>query len=246
MSTNETHAFYQSTYKDFGFKTQRMYPNEELCRFMGRKYFDKDLEERKNINMLEVGCGSGANLWMLAKEGFNAFGLDESKEALTLCKRMLSSYSCKASLTNSSMTNLPYEDNSMDVIIDIFSSNCISDIEFEEFGIEVHRVLKPEGYFFTYFPSKNSDAWKKAEDNDRINKNTLKGILREQSPFFGNNYPFRFLSIDEYEKNLFGVGLQTKYKETVSRTYNNRSEYFEFIVIEAQKLTKNMPKSERL
>ena len=50
---------------------------------MGRKYFDKDLEERKNINMLEVGCGSGANLWMLAKEGFNAFGLDESKEALT-------------------------------------------------------------------------------------------------------------------------------------------------------------------
>ena len=73
------------------------------------------------------------------------------------------------------MTNLPYEDNSMDVIIDIFSSNCISDIEFEEFGIEVHRVLKPEGYFFTYFPSKNSDAWKKAEDNDRINKKHIEG-----------------------------------------------------------------------
>ena len=70
MSPNEA-FLYQTTYKNDGFRTQRMYPNEEMCRFMGRRYFSTERSERANISILEVGCGSGANLWMLAREGFD-------------------------------------------------------------------------------------------------------------------------------------------------------------------------------
>jgi SAM-dependent methyltransferase len=239
MSKYSVSEFYQSDYQTKGFGAQRLFPNEELCRFMGRHYFPKSLENRKSINVLDVGCGSGSNLWMIAREGFNAYGLDLSAEATKLCAQMLDKYECSAQLHVASMTDLPYDDNSMDVIVDVFSSNCLSAQLGQAFLQEVYRVLKPNGRFFSYFPSKNSHAWSKADPNDIIDKDTLRGITRLDSPFYGNNYPFRFLLPDEYEARLADIGMQTRYKETVSRTYRNGLEYFEFVVIEGVNANSN-------
>ena len=38
-------------------------------------------EHRADINFLEVGSGSGANLWMIAQQGCRTIGLDISKKA---------------------------------------------------------------------------------------------------------------------------------------------------------------------
>ena len=61
------------------FSTQEWgkYPGEELIRFIARNFYAAP--NRKDIRILEVGCGTGANLWFLAKEGFNAFGIDGSQ-----------------------------------------------------------------------------------------------------------------------------------------------------------------------
>ena len=53
---------------------------------------------------------------------FRCYCLDNSAEALKLCNEMLLNYNCNASLSHASMTEMPYENNSMDVIIDVFSS----------------------------------------------------------------------------------------------------------------------------
>ena len=41
------------------------YPGEELVRFIARKYYD--VPNRKVIKILELGCGTGANIWFMAR-----------------------------------------------------------------------------------------------------------------------------------------------------------------------------------
>ena len=72
----KTEDWYEASYREEGFDSQRRYPNEELLRFMGRNFFAIPSELRKETRILELGCGSCANLWMLASEGFKAYGLD--------------------------------------------------------------------------------------------------------------------------------------------------------------------------
>ena len=78
--------FYDQSYKQLGFAAQRKYPNEELSRFMGRNFFSLKHEERSSKKILETGCGSGGNIWMLAKEGFDTYGIDLSTEAISLAE----------------------------------------------------------------------------------------------------------------------------------------------------------------
>src|ERR1700704_1186222 len=100
----DTKSFYETSYSREGFSAQRRYPAEELCRFMGRHYFGLPRLSRGVIRILEVGCGSGANLWMIAREGFDAYGIDLSVEAIRLCADMLASYGVTAHLKAADMT----------------------------------------------------------------------------------------------------------------------------------------------
>ncbi|MCP4050810.1 MAG: class I SAM-dependent methyltransferase [bacterium] len=83
--------YYEDSYKEKGLNAQRLYPNEELLRFFGREFFSKiDRNKRGHIKVLELGCGSCSNLWMVSKEGFDSYGLDLSEEAVNLGQEMLS------------------------------------------------------------------------------------------------------------------------------------------------------------
>jgi ubiquinone/menaquinone biosynthesis C-methylase UbiE len=226
---------YNKEYVLHSFSAQRRFPNEELCRFMGRNFFELSRNERRKINILEVGCGSGANLWMIAREGFNSKGLDLSNEAIKLCSEMLTGYDSTADLSVGSMTELPYQNSSMHAVVDIFSSNCLDILQGEKFLQETFRVLKKGGKFFSYFPSSNSDTWVKAPEMDRIDSKTLKGIFRKDSPFYGNFYSFRFLNRSQYKELLEKMGFSVTYLERVGRTYLGGEEYFEFTVVEAKK-----------
>ena len=237
--TDESKLFeyYQDTYQSLGHAAQRRYPNEELCRFMGRNYFPLPFEQRRNIRILETGSGSGANLWMIAREGFDAVGIDLSPTANELCEQTLSSYQTTAELHVGDMTTLPFADESVDAVVDIFSSNCLDHTAGAAFIRDVRRVLKPGGRFFSYFPSKRSDAWtdplaKSRDEPAFIDEHTLNGIARDSSPFFGNDYPFRFLHPREYIAFLEDNGFSVPYCETVQRTYRDRQEAFEFVTIE--------------
>ena len=226
--------FHQSDYKKYGFNAQRKYPNEEFCRFMGRNFFQIPPTERKKIKILEVGCGSGSNLFLIARELFNAIGLDISSEAIKLSKEMLAMYNCSASYLNSSMVNIPLDNNELDGVVDVFSSHCLNSEEGSAFLNEVFRTLKVGGKFFSYFPSKNSDTWHLEKDN-MLDKNTLNGLHRKTGPFYGNFHSFRFLYPDEYKLLIEENGLKVDYCETISRTYSGMKDKFEFVVIEAIK-----------
>lgn len=228
-------SWYESSYKKTGFLSQRMYPNEELLRFFGRELFPLNKNKRKKIKILEIGCGSGANLWMIAKEGFQTFGIDLSKESLQLSKKMLEKWRVKADLKLGDMTNLPYNNSEFDIIVDVFSSNCLSVSDYEKCLKEVSRVLKNGGKFFSYIPSTNSDAFKKYKPAKKIDDYTLNGIYRKTSPYYGNFYPFRFTDTKLILKIIKENDLKLKYDEIVSRTYLNKKEKFEFMTFVLKK-----------
>lgn len=227
--------FHNGTYRNLGFAAQRLYPNEELLRFLGSYYFSMPVEERKTLRILEVGCGSGANLWMIAREGFEAHGIDLSNEGLDLCRLMLDRWQVSAHLKQGDMTATGYPDAYFDAVVDVFSANCFDEKNFSTFLDEVARILKPGGRFFSYTPSKNNDSFRDPGPSRWIDPSTLDGIRRESSPFYGQYYPFRFTDPQEFETLLTERGFATLRNERIGRTYRSGEEYFEFTSIHAQR-----------
>src|SRR5882724_11279793 len=117
--------WYEQNYSAHGFIAQRRYPNEELLRFLGRHYFFEPRDRRSRIRILEMGCGSGPNLWMIAREGFDAHGIDQSIEGCRLCEKMLALWETTATVKAADMTVVPYPDRHFDAIVDVFSSYCL-------------------------------------------------------------------------------------------------------------------------
>ncbi len=61
----------------FSKKEWGKYPSENLIRFIARNFYNK--ADRKQIRILELGLGTGANLWFCAREGFRVSGIEWSK-----------------------------------------------------------------------------------------------------------------------------------------------------------------------
>jgi SAM-dependent methyltransferase len=134
----------------FAARPWSQYPPEELVRFMARAF--PDARQREGVRVLEVGCGPGANLWYLVREGFVVSGIDGSAHAIAAARRRLRT----ESLTDRSMPELrvgnfavlPWADQTFDAVIDI---EAIVHNPMAVIGAvlsEIWRVLKPGGRVF--------------------------------------------------------------------------------------------------
>ena len=206
-SQNSAYSYNESAYRRLGFGAQRKYPNEEFCRFMGRNYFGVEPSLRKSTRILEVGCGSASNLWMVAKEGFDAYGIDYSPAALPLAEAMLKMHGVKARLAVGDMTDLSFQNGYFDAVVDVFSSFCLDENGFRRMLSESARVLKPDGRFFIYTPGKGSDAWKDFLPSSKIDGSTLDGISRPSSAYYPSPCTFRFITHTELEQELRACNL---------------------------------------
>ena len=93
--------------------------------------------------VVDFGCGSG--LWMPIFEGYNYYGLDQNAKMIQVAHER---YPDKVNrFKQISWNELPYEDNSVDVI---FTSAVIqhnTHPDKEKVIREFYRVLKPGGYY---------------------------------------------------------------------------------------------------
>lgn len=82
---------------------------------------------------------------MMAKEGFSVSGVDNSKEGLQLCTKMLKHWGVGAELKKGNIIDLPYENGSFDAVVDIVSMQHLTFSEHTKAYAEIKRVLKPQG-----------------------------------------------------------------------------------------------------
>jgi SAM-dependent methyltransferase len=205
-------------YRDRGMRSQRTYPNESLIQFLASRYFHRSAADRKAIRVLEVGCGSGANLWMIAKEGFDAYGIDSSREGIALAQNHLKEkWNVAADLRVGSMIELPYPDAYFDAVVDVVSLQHLCLTDSVKALTEIGRVLKPVGAFFSY---RLSDHSVMCAAGARIDSATLADISDPSMPLAGNG-PTSFWSPVLARQMYCRAGLAIDSVERVGRTYAN-------------------------
>jgi SAM-dependent methyltransferase len=97
--------------------------------------------------ILDVGCGTGANLELLGTFG-SAQGVDVSSEALSFCRRR-----GIAAVKEGQAEALPYEKNSFDVVTAL---DVVEHLDDDVTGLkEMYRVLRPGGRALLFVPAFN-------------------------------------------------------------------------------------------
>jgi ubiquinone/menaquinone biosynthesis C-methylase UbiE len=122
--------------------------------FLERLFHDRALEQAKNnrqsskgesLKILDVGCGTGANLEMLSHFG-EAEGVDVSAEALAYCRaRGLEK------VKQGEAEALPYADNSFDLVTGL---DVVEHLDDDLGGLkEMRRVLRRGGHALLFVPA---------------------------------------------------------------------------------------------
>ena len=97
-----------------------------------------------SLRILDVGCGTGANLEMLSQFG-SAEGVDVSDEALDFCR------SKGLAVQKGLAETLPYADNTFDITTAL---DVVEHLDDDVAGLkEMHRVTKTGGYSLIFVPA---------------------------------------------------------------------------------------------
>lgn len=147
------------------------YPWDSVVSFFFR--YRRSIRGTPNIDLLEVGCGTGANLWFAAREGCNVVGIDGSSSAINAAKKLFFDEKLDGIFYVSDFTQIPCGDQTHDMVIDRGALTCCRKSNLPKALSEVARVIKPGGYFlFTPF----SDSHTSSMSGTRADDGTIEGI----------------------------------------------------------------------
>lgn len=104
-------------------------------------------EEYRNKRVLEIGFGAGSLLKELYEQGLSVHGIDLSDTHVAFCTRRIELGDFKAAIQQGDAEQLPYKDQSFDLVVSHGVLHHTPDIRrcFDE----IHRVLKPGGRMVT-------------------------------------------------------------------------------------------------
>lgn len=139
----------------------RWWPSEELVRAVGGRYLG---------DVLEVGCGNGANLWFLAERtAGRVVGLDGNVEAIRAADEHMDRRGSLVELLRGDIFALPFADGSFDSLVDCMVSQHVPWDRHPALYAEYRRVLRPGGWLFLYhLTDRTTGGQTRRPDHDRL------------------------------------------------------------------------------
>lgn len=201
------------------------YPAEHVIRFVARNYYQKD---RKNIKILDFGCGGGSHTWFLAREGFETYAFDGSYYAVKNAERKLAEENLLANFSVSDGLDIGYDENFFDAVIDnvCIYANMLQNIE--KMYRNVYRVLKKNGKLLTVCFGKQTYGYglgKKLEEDTFTDITDGPLCRRGVSHFFEE---------DSIREILESIGFRVLFIDTI--LYSDRGNWVQQYVVQAQKV----------
>ncbi len=192
-------------------------PQADTLRFL--KFLKKEEKYRvEDKVILDLGCGTGRNSNYLAERDNKVIGIEISKTALNLAKERAKNLGVEVDYRLGDIgEKYIIDDNSVDVVLDITSSNSLNENGREIYLNEVNRVLKKGGYFFVRALAKDG------------NKN-VKNLLKSSPGREYDTYIIKEIGLTErvFSRDDF-IKIYSKYfkiinleKKTSYTTFNNR------------------------
>ena len=133
-----------------------------MCIFFGRvlRKIIGHIQLKAGETLLDVGCGPGNLLGILHDKHTDSklTGLDVDPKILKIARNKLSD---KIEFIESSATELPFPDNSLDVVTSTLMIHHLKSHEKEKMIKEVYRILKTGGRFYLFDFSKPTNLFGK-------------------------------------------------------------------------------------
>ncbi|MCM8809984.1 MAG: class I SAM-dependent methyltransferase, partial [Candidatus Omnitrophica bacterium] len=106
-----------------------------------RLNFIKKICPDRNSKILDVGCGTGALINLLNKEGYDVWGIDSSENMVKIANKRL-----PGKIIKGDMLNLPFPSENFDLVISIVSLHHLGNLNKVKTAIkEMTRVIKKSG-----------------------------------------------------------------------------------------------------
>ncbi len=131
-----------------------LYPTKNIVYFYKHHLSTK----KKNIKILDCGCGNARNFKFLIEKGFNVYGTDISTKIIDKNKRIFKKYKKKFKIGD--IRSLDFQQNFFDVIISEASLYYQEINDIKETIEKFHDLLKPNGIIRVYTKSINDNFFK--------------------------------------------------------------------------------------
>ena len=166
------------------------------------------LEQNKDNEILDLGCGIGADTLYLVERGYNVLSCDFSNEALKSIQDNIPN--SKTSYLDM-MKNFPIEDNTYSLIIADLSLHYFDNETTIHIMREIKRILKNNGVLLSRVASVND-----------FNFGAGVGEQLERNYYFEGDYTKRFFDFEDVNK-YFGIIGSVEAEET--QMIRNEDEY---------------------
>ncbi len=239
-------SIWDKEYKKSKLLTKENNPQSDVVRFV--KFLKKEKVNLENSQVLDLGSGTGRNSFYFARllqteysrEGGQAdlgakvTGLEISKTAIGIAEENIKNTNLNIQYIKQSIgEKFPTQDNSVDILLDVTSSNSLNERERQVYLNETYRVLKSTGYFFVKALCKDGDA------NAKYLLKNFPGIEKDTYIMPELGVTERVWSKEDFIKTYekyFSI-IQMEKKTSYSRM-NNRVYKRNFWIVYMKKMTK--------
>ena len=140
----------------FSKKEWGKYPSESVIRFIARNFYN--VQDRSKINILELGLGTGANLWFCAREGFKVSGIEWSKTGIERFRARLKDENLSTQIEQIEIGDYlekldNFKNESFDAWMDSYSLAYNDFEKTKQIIKKAMKKLKIGGKFFSITPS---------------------------------------------------------------------------------------------